>query len=117
MKYLLFTLLSLIALSTTRAQAPIAGVWNTGKENTKVEIKLDDGQYNGTIMSSDNEKAPLGKLLIKEISKAKPHKGKIFVARQKKWFDAEFTPDGETLFVKVLVGFRSRTIEWKKETE
>jgi len=113
----LVCLISILSFAKVIGQEPIEGIWNTGKENTKVEIKLEDDQYTGTIMSSDNSKAPLGKLLLKEISTNKPYRGKIFVARQKKWFDAEFTPADDTLTVKIMVGFRSRTVEWKKDSK
>ena len=46
------------------AQSPIEGIWNTGKENTKIEIAAADGIYAGKIVSSDNAKAKIGALLL-----------------------------------------------------
>jgi hypothetical protein len=57
---MLFLDLFLTSVSTN-AQQNLDGVWNTGKENTSIEIKNREGE----IYSSENKKATKGKLMIK----------------------------------------------------
>jgi len=75
------------------AQQSIAGIWNTGKENTKVEIAEADGIYEDKIVSSDNAKAKIGKQMLKEIS---------FV-------------DGVWKGKIVQAGLMSKTVQWSKD--
>jgi len=87
----------------------IEGVWNTGKENTTIEIKNGEGK----IYSSDNQKATKGKLMIKEIQKTNnTYKGKLYIIKKKRWVDAEFIPNGNSLNVTVSAGWRSKTLKW-----
>ena len=108
-----FLLISSLSMS---AQQSIAGIWNTGKENTKIEITEVDGLYQGKIISSDNEQAKIGKLLLKDIkSVRKGYKGKLFAAKKGEWMDAELKEKDNKLSITVSAGFMSKTVEWFKE--
>ena len=108
-----FLLISSLSMS---AQQSIAGTWNTGKENTKIEITEVDGLYQGKIISSDNEQAKIGKLLLKDIkSVRKGYKGKLFAAKKGEWMDAELKEKDNKLSITVSAGFMSKTVEWFKE--
>lgn len=116
MKKLSVLICILFATLSMNAQQSIAGIWNTGKENTKIEISEVDGLYQGKIVSSDNEKAQIGKLLLKDIKAVrKGYKGKLFAAQRGEWMDAVLKEKGNQLSITVSAGFMSKTIEWVKE--
>ncbi|MEM9547720.1 MAG: hypothetical protein AAGA77_17190 [Bacteroidota bacterium] len=108
---ILFTALS------THAQESIEGIWNTGKENTKIEIaEVEDGIYEGKILSSDNENAKVEKALLREVNLIDGEwKGKLFAPKKKKWMDAVLMKKENRLHIKVKAGFMSKTIKWTKE--
>jgi len=94
---LLFVLFSTLSINS---QQSIEGIWNTGKKNTK--IKKTNNEIEGTILSSDNSKAPIGRLMIKEVVKKNGvFKGKLFAIKKGKWVDAVFNRKGDTLNITV----------------
>ncbi|NRB48406.1 MAG: hypothetical protein HRU41_12090 [Saprospiraceae bacterium] len=109
---LICVLFSAIALN---AQSSIDGIWNTGKENTKLEIAAVDGIYQGKIVSSDNAKAKIGAQLIKDVQLVDGQwRGKLFAAKKKKWMDAVLAEKDNQLLITVKAGLISRTIKWAK---
>ncbi|MEL7223034.1 MAG: hypothetical protein AAGJ93_17050 [Bacteroidota bacterium] len=106
---LLFALCGVLAI---QAQTAIVGVWNTGQENTKVEIKEAGSQMEGTILSSNNEKV-VGTLIIKNVQPVgEAYKGQLYAIKKDRWVDAVFKPEGEKLTITVSSGWRSKTVEW-----
>lgn len=104
-----------LATVTTMAQQPIEGLWNTGNENTVVEIKEVQGVLEGKIYSSDNKDAQVGKLLVKELQrKGDFYNGKLYAIKRGQWVDATFTPGSKTLQIVASAGMRSKTVEWKR---
>lgn len=105
----------LLSVGSLAAQSAPTGVWNTGNDNSKVEITEVDGNYVGTLISSDNTKAKIGKQLLKDL---KPDgdawKGKLFAPKKGKWLDATLQEKGNQLLIKVGSGFMSKTLKWKK---
>ena len=101
MKNLLVLTCILFSTICMNAQQAIEGVWNTGKENTKIEIKEGaDGAYAGTVISSDNTNAKIGKQLIKDVKLVDGEwKGKLFAAKKKKWMDATLKEKGNQLLI------------------
>ena len=107
--------ISLISLNSF-AQADIAGKWVVGKQNTVVKIEQNDGIYSGIIISSDNSKAEIGKLMVKDLrEKNGKWKGKTYSPKRKEWYDAAFIPKNNSLDIKIKVGFFSKTIEWVRK--
>lgn len=108
-------LIVLFTSLSTSAQSSIEGIWDTGKDQTKIEIKGTDDEILGIIYSSDNAKADLGKLIIKDLKEIKGvYKGKLYVAKKDRWVDATFSSTRETLFITVSAGFRKKTIAWER---
>ncbi|MEM9821236.1 MAG: hypothetical protein AAF985_09200 [Bacteroidota bacterium] len=106
----------LFSTLTMNAQPSIAGTWNTGKDNTKVEITEVNGVYEGKIVASDNDNAPIGKQLLKEIKSVDGEwKGKLFAAKRGKWMDAVLKEEDSQLKVTVKAGWKRKTIKWAKE--
>ena len=94
-------------------QSDIEGVWNTGRDNTLIDIQLEKSEWVGKIKSSDNERAVIGKIILKELNKeGKKWKGQLFVAKRQKWFDVELAPDGTTMKLVISAGFSKRNVEW-----
>ncbi len=116
MKKLGFLLsLFLLALSMN-AQQYLTGVWDTGKDNTKIEISEQDGVYSGIVVSSDNAKVIPGKEILKDVKSVDGGwKGKVYAMRMGKWLDANLEEKGDLLLVSVKAGLMRRTLEWEKE--
>lgn len=91
------------------AQQSINGIWNTGQDNTHIEINSTTGK----IHFSNNKKATVGKLIIKDLNKmGNTYKGKIYLIRRNQWADAVFVPKEKLLIVTVLAGFQKKTMIW-----
>ncbi|MEM6700159.1 MAG: hypothetical protein AAF599_17275 [Bacteroidota bacterium] len=102
--------------STLSMHAQLVGTWNTGKDNTQIEITEVNGVYEGKIASSDNAKAPIGKQLLKDIQLVDGEwKGKLFAAKKGEWMDAVLEEKDNQLLITVKAGFMSKTIKWAKE--
>lgn len=115
MKKLSILIIALLAIISMNAQS-IVGVWNTGNDNTKIEITEDNGVYNGTILSSDNAKAKIGNPILKDVKLSNGKgEGKLYAAKRGEWYDAALEENGNQLAIKIKVGFMSKSIAWKKE--
>jgi hypothetical protein len=98
-----------------QSQSPLQGKWDTGKENTIVEILEEEDELMGRIVSSGNEKVKIGTVMLKDLSKAKDTwTGKVYSLKKKEWFDVEIKPNGSVLDLKISNGFLSKSIKWKK---
>ncbi|MEO0723256.1 MAG: hypothetical protein AAFZ63_01860 [Bacteroidota bacterium] len=116
MKFSLLMSCFLLSILSMNAQQSIAGVWNTGNDNTKIEITEVDGVYEGRIFSSDNDKAPIGKRLLKDVQLVDGEwQGKLYAAKREEWMDAVLEATGDELAITVKAGWVSRTVEWSRE--
>jgi len=114
MKFLI-TFCILFSALTINAQS-IAGTWNTGQDNTKIEITENNGVYSGKVISSDNDQVKIGKQFVKDVkSVGGEWKGKIYSPKKDNWYNATLKTKGEQLSVTVKSGLMSRTIEWQKQ--
>jgi uncharacterized protein (DUF2147 family) len=112
---LLIAIFGLIG-SSVFAQSAITGTWNTGEQNTLVEIVKEGEAYAGKVISSNNDKLKTGTLLIKDVKlKKKKWKGQMYAPKKDEWYDAEFTNKGNTLEVVISAGLMRKTVEWTKE--
>ncbi|MEM9833216.1 MAG: hypothetical protein AAF944_21460 [Bacteroidota bacterium] len=116
MKIILVLTCALLFRLSLNAQQPPVGIWNTGKDNTKIEIAEVDGVYKGEIVSSDNTKAKIGKLLLKEVKSVDGEwKGKLFAAKRGEWMDAVLEEKDNQLVITVSKGWISKTVKWSKD--
>jgi len=115
MKKLSILIVALFTTLSINAQT-ITGVWNTGEDNTKIEITEENGVYKGEILSSDNTKAKAGSPILKDVkfNNGKGN-GKIYAAKRGEWYDAVLEENDNQLDIKIKVGFMSKTIAWKKD--
>ena len=99
-----------------QSNASLAGEYIVGEQNTIVKIEQQDAMYSGKIMSSDNSKVKIGKLMVKDLEQTRGKwKGKLYAPKRKEWYDAEFIPKENSLDVKIKVGSFSKTMEWIKK--
>ncbi|MBT3302314.1 MAG: DUF2147 domain-containing protein [Bacteroidetes bacterium] len=97
------------------AQSDLAGAWMVGGQNTIVKIEQQNDIYSGRIISSDNPKVKIGRLMVKDLKQTKGKwEGKVYSPKQKEWYDAEFTKKENKLNIEISVGFFSKTVEWTK---
>ena len=115
MKNLVLLIVMFFTTISMNAQS-LAGVWNTGEDYTKIEISEDNGVYNGKIHYSDNAKAKIGNLILKDVKFSNGKgEGKIYAAKKRKWYDAILEENGNKLNITIKVGFMSKTLTWEKE--
>lgn len=104
-----------ISVLTINAQQSLAGTWNTGQDNTQIEISSTQGVYSGKIIASDNAKAKIGRLLLKDLkSVGEEWKGKLYSPKKNKWLTAVLKEKGDQLLVTVKAGMMSKTLKWKR---
>jgi uncharacterized protein (DUF2147 family) len=98
------------------AQTSITGIWDMGQDNTKIEIKGDNGVFEGRVASSDNPSAKIGNVILKDVkSVGGTWTGKLYSVKKNKWFDAVLKAEGNQLLVTVSSGRMSKTLKWSKE--
>lgn len=99
------------------AQSNVAGNWIVGKENTVIKIAKEGSSYSGKIISSNNSKAKIGLLMVKNLKQDQKGDwtGQVYAPKRDEWYDAEFKTNGDILEVNITVGFFSKTMEWKKQ--
>ena len=111
----IITLCILLSALAAHAQTSITGIWDTGQENSKIEIKEMNGVYEGKLVSSDNPKAKIGNLILKDVkSVGRTLKGKLFSVKKNKWFDAVLKTEGKQLLITISSGISSKTLKWSK---
>jgi hypothetical protein len=114
-KHLTVFLIFLLSSFSAMAQQSILGRWNTGQENTVIEVKEVQGKIEGRIVSSDHTKAPLGRLILKDVTKKDGDiKGSLYSLRKGKWFAASFAPQSKNMEVIITLGWVTRKFNWKK---
>lgn len=106
----------LLSLAGLHAQTAPAGVWNTGQDNTLVEITNVEGRYIGKLISSDSPDAKIGNLLLKDLkSVGGVWKGQLYAPKRGAWYDATVEAKGDRLIIKVGSGLTSKTITWTRK--
>jgi uncharacterized protein (DUF2147 family) len=113
MKILLF-IVSLISIFQNSNDHNIIGTWNTLEDNTKIEITEQKGVLFGRIKSSDNPKAQVGRIILKDLIKSgNAWTGKIFAVKKNEWYDVEINSKQNNLNLKIQVGFVHKNLTWK----
>jgi len=108
-------IISLIAISLS-AQEMTAGIWLTGEENTKIETYQKDGMWYGKIISSDNQKAKVGKDILSGFKKeGQVWIGKLYAAKRDKTLEAIISPQKDNLKITVSAGLFKKKLSWALE--
>jgi len=112
---ILIVVLSLLYIFQNPNENNIIGTWNTLEDNTKVQISEQNGILIGKIKSSDNTKAQVGRLILKDLIKnGNSWSGKIFAVKKNEWYDVEITSKKDALNLKIQVGFLYKNLTWEK---
>jgi hypothetical protein len=107
-------LLALFISLTAFSQNEIVGTWDTGRENSIVEIYEDNGELFGKIISSDRAEV-VGKINLKNLQNKGDHwEGELFVFKRRSWYDVAIHEDNETLYLVISIGFFEKEVEWPK---
>lgn len=109
-----FILLTLFISLTAFSQNEIVGTWDTGRENSIVEIYEDNGELFGKIISSDRAEV-VGKINLKNLQNKGDHwEGELFVFKRRSWYDVAIHEDNETLYLVISIGFFEKEVQWPK---
>ncbi len=112
---ILIVVLSLLSIFQNSNENNIIGTWNTLEDNTKIQISEQNGILIGKIKSSDNTKAQIGRLSLKDLTKnGNSWSGKIFAVKKNEWYDVEITSKKKALNLKIQVGFLHKNLTWEK---
>lgn len=112
---IILTCCILFSAITMHAQQSIEGFWNTGQDNTVVEVLQEDGKWAGKIHASDNAEVVIGKTILKDLKKqGSTWKGEIFIAKRQRWADVQLTPQASQLDVLVSAGFSKKEVQCLK---
>ena len=112
---ILIVLLSLFTIFQNSTEHSIVGTWNTLEDNTKIQIIEQKGLLTGRIKSSDNTKAQVGRLILKDLVKSgNAWTGKIFAVKRNEWYDVEVSSEKNRLKLKIKVGFVQKNLIWEK---
>ena len=114
---LIVTLLSILALNLS-AHENLSGTYKTGEDNTLVKIEKQGDVFIGKVISSDDENAKPGTLIIKDLKQKKEKwKGQIFILNRQEWHDATFKIAEDKLTITVTLLFISKSVDWTKRVE
>ncbi len=115
MKSILIAVLISFSGITLSAQSNLTGIWNTGNHDTMIKIEKSDDFFCGKIISSGNENAKPGTLIMKNVALKKGKwQGEMYSPQRGEWYDANIVPENNKLIITVSVGFFSKTVEWTK---
>ena len=113
MKKLILAIILLFSFST-QAQSSLNGLWDTGEDNTTIEVSEKNNQWVGLVKNSDT-KEDIGILILKDLKKdGDKSTGKIYAPKRKKWYDVDITAKKNNLNLKVNAGLFSKSLEWKR---
>lgn len=116
-KLILIVLFSMTTIILS-AQELTEAIWLTGEENTKIETYQKDGMWFGKIISSDNQKAKIGKDILQEFQLMDGMwKGKLYAAKKDKMLDAVIDPKKDELYIEVSAGIFKKQINWEREKD
>lgn len=112
---ILIVLLSLFTIFQNLPEHSIIGTWNTLEDNTSIQIIEQKGILFGRIKASDNTKAQVGRLILKDLVKSgNAWTGKIFAVKKNQWYDVEITSEKNSLNLKLQIGFLHKYLKWEK---
>ena len=99
------------------AQSPLDGTWQTGEDNTLVEVTEQGGVATGKLLSSDNPKAKVGTEILQKFSLVDGvWTGSIYAVKRGKVYPATITPSADTLDIKVSAGMMKKKVAWTRVT-
>jgi hypothetical protein len=109
-----FVALALLVSLNAFSQNEIVGNWDTGKENSIVEIYEDSGDLFGKIISSDRAEV-VGKINLRNLENKGDHwEGELYVFKRRSWYDVSIHEENDTLYLVISVGFFEKEVQWPR---
>ncbi|MGB1552007.1 MAG: DUF2147 domain-containing protein [Schleiferiaceae bacterium] len=109
-----FVVIALFVGLSAFSQNEIVGKWNSGKENSIVEIYEDSGDLFGKIISSDRAEV-VGKINLRNLQREGDHwEGELFVFKRRSWYDVDINEENDTLYLVISVGFFEKEVQWPR---
>lgn len=103
---------------TAFSQSSIEGSWSTGVDSVVIDIYPASDHWEGKVISSDNAKAELGKIVLKNLVKVDEHwEGEFYIPPLGSWLDAKLIPNDQEMEVTAYAWFISKTKMWTKIEE
>jgi len=98
------------------ASVLLDGRWNTPKDGGVVEISTKDGTSVGKLVASTNPKAPLGTILLRDITKRSDNawKGKLYSPKHDRTLSVWLSLEGDTLKLRISAGLMKKTVLWTR---
>lgn len=91
----------------------IVGVWDTKKDNIKVEIYEKGSRFIGNPIDAEGDRKEDIEMLDLEYEGGK-YVGKIFVKKRNRYFDVECEVKGDKLMLEVSAGMVTKDLEWTR---
>lgn len=112
-----FGLLLVLSLASNASlAADISGLWQHPKDPVWIEVSATEGV--GIALRNDDDPSTVGFEVLKEMTagaKEGVWVGEVFVPQLGDYKRVEVTlPSGDTLKMKVKIGFLSRSLEWSR---
>ena len=103
MKKLILAIILLFSFST-QAQSSLNGLWDTGEDNTTIEVSEKNNQWVGLVKNSDT-KEDIGILILKDLKKdGDKSTGKIYAPKRKKWYDVDIIVEKNNfIFYNIII--------------
>jgi len=115
MNKILYIPLVVMLGAQVNAQSTLIGNWDTGEQGTIIKVSEKEGEFGGEILTSDNPKVQTGIKMLRELEYDKNSwTGELYSIKGDTWYDAEFRPTEEKLFIKITLGFFQRDLTWEK---
>jgi len=105
------------SLSLSAATDP-SGIFLTGQNNTQIAVYQEHDSWQGKITASDNTKAQIGNIIIKDITlKGEDFMGKLYIAPKKRWVDCTLNPSAKELVINIELGRFKKQFAWLRYTD
>jgi len=93
----------------------LEGNWQTGEDNSVVQVFEQDSEYFGKLVSSDNPNAKMGTQILRNFKQVDGvWKGTLYAAKRDQLLDAVITPQANTLNITVKAGLVSKKLAWQR---
>ena len=116
MQNLIFIITFIHLAVNLSAHDDLKGIWQTGRNNTLIEIYEKDNSLYGKVIFSDNPEAPVGKDVLENLTRdGNTWKGTMYSWKKDKRANVTVEPAGNSLKIKIDAGLIPVTLEWERE--
>ena len=115
MKYIALILVTSLFSFLSPSENNIKGKWNTGVENTIIEIYKTSNGFQGKVISTDKTEIKKNQVVLRNITqKGGVWKGEFYIPTFGMWLDTKLQPRPKEMEVTVYTWLMSKTKTWKR---